>query len=64
MKAAEVRDMNVEGLRQTVRDLEEELFRLRLRNVTHQLESPIMIRKVRRDLARCRTVLREREIHG
>ncbi|MBA2564775.1 MAG: 50S ribosomal protein L29 [Gemmatimonadetes bacterium] len=64
MKAAELRDMDLEGLSQTVRDLEEELFKLRLQNVTHQLESPIIIRKLRRDLARCRTILRERESNG
>lgn len=61
MKAAEMRDMDVEGLRATLRELEEELFKLRLRNVTHQLESPITIRKLRRDVARCRTILGERE---
>jgi large subunit ribosomal protein L29 len=64
MKAAEMRDMDVEGLRATLRELEEELFKLRLRNVTHQLESPITIRKLRRDVARCRTILGEREREG
>jgi large subunit ribosomal protein L29 len=61
VKTAEIRDKDEQGLRTTVRDLQEELFKLKLQNVTHQLENPIMIRKVRRDLARCRTILRERE---
>ncbi len=61
MKTAEVRDREDAALRETVRELEEELFKLRLQNVTHQLENPIQVRKVRRDIARCRTILRERE---
>ena len=64
MKATEMRDMDEATLMQTVRELEEELFKLRLRNTTHQLESPIQVRKVRRDIARCRTILREREANG
>ena len=64
MRASEMRDMELGTLRQTVRELEEELFKLRLQNATHQLENPIMVRKVRRDVARCRTILRERERHG
>jgi large subunit ribosomal protein L29 len=58
-----MRAMDVQELRQTLRDLEEELFKLRLRNATHQLDSPILVRKVRRDVARCRTILKEREAH-
>ncbi len=64
MRAAEMRDMEEQALRETLRDLEEELFKLRLQNATHQLENPILVRKVRRDIARCRTVLKEREPHA
>jgi large subunit ribosomal protein L29 len=42
------------------RDLEEELFLLQLRRATSQLENPMKVRAVRRDLARCRTIHRER----
>jgi large subunit ribosomal protein L29 len=56
--------MDEQSLRATVRDLQEELFKLRLQNVTHQLDSPIAIRRIRRDLARCLTILRERASHG
>ena len=64
MKPTEMRDMDDATLMQTARELEEELFKLRLRNTTHQLESPIQVRKVRRDIARCRTILRERAANG
>ena len=43
------------------RELEEELFMLQLRRSTSQLENPMKVREVRRDLARCRTIFRERE---
>jgi large subunit ribosomal protein L29 len=42
------------------RELEEELFMLQLRRATSQLENPMKLRAVRRDLARCRTIHRER----
>jgi len=42
------------------RELEEELFLLQLRRATSQLENPMKVRAVRRDLARCRTIHRER----
>jgi large subunit ribosomal protein L29 len=64
VKTAELRDMDAAALRETLRELGEELFKLRLRNVTHQLDNPIMVRKVRRDIARCRTILKERESDG
>jgi large subunit ribosomal protein L29 len=63
VKTGEIRDMDEATLRATVRDLEEELFKLRLQNSTHQLDSPITVRKVRRDIARCKTILKERERH-
>jgi large subunit ribosomal protein L29 len=64
VKTPEVRDMDDATLRATMRDLEEELFKLRLQNATHQLDSPITVRKVRRDIARCKTILKERERNG
>jgi large subunit ribosomal protein L29 len=42
------------------RELEEELFLLQLKRSTSQLENPMKLRSVRRDLARCRTINRER----
>jgi large subunit ribosomal protein L29 len=64
VKISEIREMDEPTLQATVKDLEEELFKLQLQNSTHQLDSPIMVRKVRRDIARCRTILKEREGHG
>lgn len=62
MRPSEIRDLELQTLRETVRELEEELFKLRLQNVTHQLDNPIMVRKVRKDVARCKTILREKEM--
>lgn len=59
-----MREMEEQALRETLHDLEEEFFKLRLQNATHQLENPILVRKVRRDIARCKTILKERELHG
>jgi large subunit ribosomal protein L29 len=64
VKTGEIRAMDETSLKAALRDLEEELFRLRLRNATHQLESPIQVRRVRRDIARCRTILKERQANG
>jgi large subunit ribosomal protein L29 len=61
VKVREVRDLGTEELKQKERDLVEELFKLRIRLSSGQLESPAMMRSVRKDIARIKTVLRERE---
>jgi len=61
MKIKEVRDLNTEELKGKAQDLAEELFRLRFRHSTGQLDSPSAITQVRRSIARVKTVLRERE---
>ncbi len=63
MKAQELREMGLEELRAKERELVEELFHLRLRRATSQLPNPMKVRSTRRDLARVKTVLRERT-HG
>jgi large subunit ribosomal protein L29 len=63
MKAAELREMGLEELRAKERELVEELFHLRLRRATSQLPNPMKVRSTRRELARVKTVLRERT-HG
>jgi large subunit ribosomal protein L29 len=55
MKYAEVRDLTVEELAQKATALQEELFKLRLRQATAQVENPMRIRQLRRDIARVRT---------
>jgi large subunit ribosomal protein L29 len=61
MKVAEVRELSVDDLRARERDLADQLFRLRIQKSMGQLETPIKLRLVRRDLAKVKTVLRERQ---
>jgi large subunit ribosomal protein L29 len=61
MKVAEVRDLAVDELRQRERDLDDQLFRLRIQKSMGQLEAAHKLKSVRRDLARVKTVLREKE---
>ena len=60
MKAAELRDLGVDELGVRERDLTDQLFRMRIQKSMGQLESPEKIRTVRRDLARVKTVLRQK----
>jgi len=62
VKAEELRDLTSEELAQKVADLKEELFNLRFQMATGQLDNPMRLRAVRRDIARVRTVMREREL--
>ncbi|MCX5816508.1 MAG: 50S ribosomal protein L29 [Proteobacteria bacterium] len=61
MKTKEVKDLSTDELKQKDRDLAEELFRLRIRHASGQLESPAMMKNLRKDIARLKTVLRQRE---
>ncbi len=58
MKYAELRDLTADELRQKGAEVQEELFKLRLRQATTQVENPMRIRQLRRDLARIRTAER------
>jgi large subunit ribosomal protein L29 len=60
MKAAELRDLGADELGARERDLTDQLFRMRIQKSMGQLESPEKIRVVRRDLARIKTVLRQK----
>jgi large subunit ribosomal protein L29 len=60
VKVAELRDLGTEELDSRVRELTDQLFRLRLQKSMGQLETPRKIRDARRDLARAKTVLRQR----
>ncbi len=62
MKASEIQKLSQEELVTKVDDLKDELFKLRFQLATNQLENPMRIREVRRDIARVKTVIREREI--
>ena len=62
MKIKEIRDLSVDELQQKNRELVEELFKLRLRHASGQLDSPATLGNIRRDIARVRTVLVEKEV--
>ena len=64
MKTEEIRGYTDEELADRILEMEEELFRLRLQNRTGQLENPLLVRAMRKDLARCKTIRREREREG
>jgi large subunit ribosomal protein L29 len=58
MKYAELHDLTAEELRQKEAGFQEELFKLRLRQASAQVENPMRIRQLRRDIARIRTAQR------
>jgi large subunit ribosomal protein L29 len=60
MKAAELRDHTVDELGAKERELTDQLFRMRIQKSMGQLEAPERMRSVRRDLARVKTVLRQK----
>ena len=62
MKVFEIRKMSDLELRRRIKDEEENLIHLRFQKATSQLESPIKIRTVRRDIARMKTMLRSLEM--
>ena len=62
MKAEEIRALTSEELGQRLVELKEELFNLRFQMVTAQLDNPMRVRDVRRNIARVKTILREREL--
>jgi large subunit ribosomal protein L29 len=60
MKAEEIRGLADDELVSRIRELEEERFRLKFRSGTEALEEPLRLRSIRRDIARLKTVQRER----
>ncbi|HCD03576.1 MAG TPA: 50S ribosomal protein L29 [Planctomycetaceae bacterium] len=63
-KASEYRQMSDEQLTHELRQLIEELFRLTVQAATERLDAPSNLRKIRRDIARVKTIQRERELSG
>jgi large subunit ribosomal protein L29 len=61
MKVAEIRELAVDDLHAREKELGDQLFRLRIQKSMGQLETPVKLRLVRRDLAKIKTVLRERQ---
>jgi large subunit ribosomal protein L29 len=60
VKAAELRDLGIDDLGARVKDLRDQLFRMRIQKSMGQLESPEKVRLIRRDLAKVLTVLRQK----
>lgn len=63
MRADEVRDLTDEELDRKLAELKEELFNLRFQLATGQLDNPMRVKAVRKDIARVHTVRRERELN-
>ncbi|MBP1153563.1 MULTISPECIES: 50S ribosomal protein L29 [unclassified Paenibacillus] len=62
MKASEFRNLTTAEIEQKISGFKEQLFNLRFQLATGQLENPVQIQKVRKEIARAKTVLREREL--
>ena len=64
MKANEVRKMSASELESKLLDLKKDLFQLRLQHATNQLDNPVRIAEVKKDIARVKTVIREQQLAG
>ncbi len=61
MKAVEIRDMSVMELNEKLGDLKSELFNLRFQLAVNQLDNPMRIKAVKKDIARIKTIIQEKE---
>ncbi len=64
MKASEVRELTTAELESKLKDLKAELFNLRFQLAINQLDNPMRISAVKKDIARIKTILRENELKG
>ncbi len=64
MKTAELRDKNELELNQLLKDLKDELFNLRFQHAINQLDNPMRINSVKKDIARVMTIIREKELNS
>jgi large subunit ribosomal protein L29 len=62
MRAEEIRELSDADIRARIGEMEEERFRLKFRSATETLEDPLRLRTIRRDIARLKTIQREREL--
>lgn len=62
MKAQDIRDWDNTEIEARLRELKEEQFKLRFASATMELENPRLMNNIRRDIARLKTILREREL--
>ena len=61
MKAKELRAMSVAELEQKAKNLKKDLFFLRMQHATNQLDNPVKLAAVKKDIARIKTIIREKE---
>ena len=64
MRASEIRELSSDEIRQKLDESTQELFNLRFQHATDQLENPMRVGHVRRDIARMKTVVKERELES
>jgi large subunit ribosomal protein L29 len=62
MRPEEIRELGDLDIEQKLEELSDELFKLRMKGAYEELENPMKIRQVRRDIARLKTIKREREL--
>ena len=62
MKASEIRELSPAELEKKLQDLKEELFNLRFQHAINQLDDPMRLRAVRKEIAVVKTIIREREL--
>ena len=62
MKAKEIKSLSAEELNKKLDELKKDLFMLRMQHATNQLDNPLKIQTVKKDIARVKTILREREL--
>ncbi len=62
MKATEIRALSAQDLNKKLADLKTELFNLRVHHVVNQLDTPLRLVAVKKDIARVKTVLKEKEL--
>lgn len=63
MKANDIKELSISELEEKLKQLKSELFNLRFQNAINQLDNPMRISTVKKDIARIKTVMRENELH-
>ena len=64
MKASEIRKMSAAELNEKLASLKKDLFFLRMQHATNQLDNPVRIAEVKKDIARVKTIIREQQLAG
>jgi large subunit ribosomal protein L29 len=62
VRAEQIREMSADDLKAKQRELDEQLFRLRFQKSIGQLDNPLKLRETRREIARLKTVIREKQV--